>query len=467
MELENAKALVVGMGRSGFEAASFLTQRGATVTISEMAAENELGDAPRKLREMGVRTEFGGHVMGTFTETDFIVISPGVPHTIPAVRAAQKKGIPLMGEIELASSFIREPIIAVTGTNGKTTTTRLIGEMLEQSGQTVFVGGNIGNPLISYLTGHVKARHLVVEVSSFQLDTIAAFQPDISLLLNISDDHLDRYSDMEAYAKSKARILENQKKNNTTVLNGDDEWIRKLCGGCKPEKLFFTGRRENEKGADIGTHAIVFHGLGRHIGKAASKKKPGDRRHEKRAVVALDRVALKCRHELENISAAALAALVAGGKLSGIQKALENFRGLPHRMERVATLNGIVFYNDSKATNVDAVLRAIECLQGPIHLIMGGRDKGGQFHLLEASIRQKVKSLFLLGEASAEIEAALGKLTATRKVKTMKEAVTSAHAAASPGEVVLLSPACASFDMYRDYKERGDAFRKIVSERKT
>lgn len=467
MELEHAKALVVGMGRSGFEAASFLIQRGAKVTISEMAGEDELGDAGRKLRDLGVRTEFGGHVMDTFTDTDFIVISPGVPHTIPPVRAAQEKGIPLMGEIELASSFIKEPIIAVTGTNGKTTTTRLIGEMLEQSGQTVFVGGNIGNPLISYLTGHEKARHLVVEVSSFQLDTITSFRPDISLLLNISDDHLDRYADMEAYARAKARILENQKKNNTTVLNGDDGWIRKLCDGCKPEKMFFTGRREKEKGADIGTHAIVFHGLGRPHGKDAPKKISGDRLKEKRAAVALDRVALKCRHELENISAAALGTLMAGGTLSGIQRALERFRGLPHRMERVATLDGIVFYNDSKATNVNAVLRAIECLQGPIHLIMGGRDKGGQFHLLESSIRQKVKSLILLGEASGEIEAALGKLTASRKVKSMKEAVAFAHAAASPGEVVLLSPACASFDMYRDYKERGDAFRKIVCERKT
>jgi UDP-N-acetylmuramoylalanine--D-glutamate ligase len=467
MELAYTKALVVGMGRSGFETASFLTQRGATVTISEMAGEVEMGETARKFRELGVRTEFGGHSMDTFTDADFIVISPGVSHTIPPVQAAQEKGIPLLGEIELASRYIKEPLIAVTGTNGKTTTTRLIGHMLERSGQTVFVGGNIGNPLISYLTGHEKAQHLVVEVSSFQLDTITSFRPDISLLLNITDDHLDRYSGLEAYAKAKGRVLENQKKSDITVLNGEDGRIRKLGSTCKPEKLFFTGRREKERGADIGIHAITFHGLDSLPGKNAEFSGSGKPILENRAALELDRVPLKCRHELENISAAALATLVAGGTLAGIQNALESFRGLPHRMERVAALDGIVFYNDSKATNVDAVLRALECLQGPIHLIMGGRDKGGQFHLLESSVRQKVKSLILLGEASGEIESALGRLTATRIVSTMEDAVAFAHAAASSGEVVLLSPACASFDMYQDYKERGDAFRKTVCERKT
>ena len=466
MELEHKKALVVGMGRSGFETASFLTQRGARVTISEMAGEDEMGEAARKFRELGVQTEFGGHVMDTFTGTDFIVISPGVPHTIAPVQAAQEKGIPLLGEIELASRFITEPMIAVTGTNGKTTTTRLIGHMLEQSGQTVFVGGNIGNPLISYLSSHEKAQHLVVEVSSFQLDTTLSFRPDISLLLNISDDHLDRYSGIEAYAKAKGRVLENQKKNDITVLNGKDRRIREIGSTCKPEKMFFTGRRKNEKGADIGTHAITFHDLIFFHEKDPAAMGSGESLSESRTALTLDRVPLKCRHELENISAAALAALAAGGTLTGIHKALESFRGLPHRMERVAALDGIVFYNDSKATNVDAVMRAIECLQGPIHLIMGGRDKGGQFHRLESSVRQKVKSLTLLGEASGEIEAALGNLTATSVAVTMEDAVAMAHAAASSGEVVLFSPACASFDMYQDYKERGDAFRKTVCGRK-
>jgi len=452
MQLEHAKALVVGMGRSGFETASFLRQRGARVTISEMAGQDEMGDAAGKFHELGVRTEFGGHVMETFTGADFIVVSPGVPHTIPPIRAAQDKGVPLLGEIELASRFIKEPMIAVTGTNGKTTTTQLIGDMLEQSGQTVFVGGNIGTPLISYLTGHEKAERLVVEVSSFQLDTTTRFRPDISLLLNITDDHLDRYPDMEAYTKSKGRILKNQTKNDIAVLNGEDQRIRQLCDGSEPEIMFFTGRWEEEKGADIGTHAITFHGL--------------DPLHQP-AAIELSRVPLTCRHELENISAAGLAALAGGGTLSGIQNALHGFRGLPHRMERVATLDGIPFYNDSKATNVDAVLRAIECLKGPIHLIMGGRDKGGQFHLLASSIQQKVKNLILLGEAASDIKAALGNLTTTRIVATMQEAVSFAHTSASPGEVVLLSPACASFDMYQDYKERGEAFRKTVCERKT
>ncbi|MDX2448501.1 MAG: UDP-N-acetylmuramoyl-L-alanine--D-glutamate ligase [Desulfobacterales bacterium] len=467
MELQHSKALIVGMGRSGFETASFLTQRGARVTISDTAGEDEMGEAAHKFRELGVQIEFGGHVMDTFANADYIVISPGVPHTIPPIQAAQEKGIPLIGEIELACRFIKEPIIAVTGTNGKTTTTRLIGDMLEQSGQTIFVGGNIGNPLTSYLTGHEKAHRLVVEVSSFQLDTITSFRPDISLLLNITDDHLDRYSGVESYAKAKGRILENQKKNDIAVLNGADRRIRQICSACEPEKVFFTGRQEKEKGADIGTHSITLHGLDRLHEKESRMSGSGQHLYENQAAIEMDRVPLKCRHELENISAAVLATLVAGGTLNGIQKALETFKGLPHRMEHVAVLDGVVFYNDSKATNVDAVLRAIECLQGPIHLIMGGQDKGGRFHLLEPSVRQKVKNLILLGEASGDIEAALGNLTATRIVATMEDAVSFAHATASPGEVVLLSPGCASFDMYQDYKERGDVFRKTVCKHKT
>jgi len=451
------------MGRSGFETASFLTQRGAKVTVSDMAGKNKMGEAANIFHDLGVKTEFGGHVMDTFTHADFIVISPGVPHTIPPIQAALEKGIPLMGEIELACRFIKEPMIAVTGTNGKTTTTRLIGDMLEHSGQTVFVGGNIGNPLTSYLTGHEKAQYLVVEVSSFQLDTITSFKPDISLLLNITDDHLDRYSDIESYARSKGRILENQKKNDIAVLNGADRRIRQISSDCEPEKVFFTGRQEKERGADIGTHSIMFHGLDGLHEKEPEMSGSG----QNQASIQLDRVPLKCRHELENISAAGLAALVAGGKLTGIRKALETFKGLPHRMERVAVLEDVVFYNDSKATNVDAVLRAIECLQGPIHLIMGGQDKGGRFHLLEHSVRQKVKNLILLGEASKDIEAALGNLTATRIVASMEDAVSFAQATASPGEIVLLSPGCASFDMYQDYKERGDVFRKTVCDHKT
>ena len=466
MEIAQTKALVVGMGRSGYETAAFLTQQGARVTISEMAREADLGDAPRRFRELGVQMELGGHVMDTFAQADFIVVSPGVPHTIAPIQAAIEKGVPLMGEIELASRFIKEPMIAVTGTNGKTTTTRLIGDMLDQSGQSVFVGGNIGTPLIRYLTGHKKVQRLVVEVSSFQLDTISSFRPHISLLLNITDDHLDRYTDMRAYVKAKARILENQTKNDTVVLNGDDRRIRQMGKTCEPEKMFFTGRREKENGADIGTRSIRLYGLDGLTGNESETDKSGGSLHPIPAAIQLDRVPLTCLHELENISAAGLATLAAGGTLMGVQKALEAFKGMPHRMERVATLDGVVFYNDSKATNVNAVVRAIECLQGPIHLIMGCRDKGGQFHLLESPVRKKVKNLILLGEASGAIKAALGRLTPTKIVTTMEEAVAFAHTSASSGEVVLLSPACASFDMYKDYKERGHAFCKSVSERK-
>jgi UDP-N-acetylmuramoylalanine--D-glutamate ligase len=466
MEIAQKKALVVGMGRSGYETASFLTRHGARVTISEMATETDVGEAARRFRELGVQVELGGHVLDTFVQADFIVVSPGVPHTIAPIQAAVEKGVPLIGEIELASRFIEEPMIAVTGTNGKTTTTRLIGDMLEQSGQTVFVGGNIGTPLIRYLTDDEKVQRLVVEVSSFQLDTIASFRPHISLLLNISDDHLDRYTDIQAYASAKARILKNQRQNDTVVLNGEDSRIRQMGNTCEPKKLFFTGRRAKENGADIGTRSIRLYGLDGLAGDDSETDNSSRSFSETPAAIQLDRVGLTCRHELENISAAALATLAAGGTLAGVHHALEAFKGMPHRMERVATLDGVDFYNDSKATNVNAVVRAIECLQGPIHLIMGGRDKGGQFHLLESSVQQKVKNLILLGEASGAIKAALGRLTPTKIVKTMEDAVAFAHTSASSGEVVLLSPACASFDMYRDYKERGTAFCKSVSARK-
>jgi len=464
MELSNKKALVVGFGRTGFETARFLKDHGASVTISELADNNDLGERARQLQDMGVHMEFGDHVLETFTRADLIIVSPGVPHTIPPIRAAKKKGIPLLGEIELASCFITEPIIAVTGTNGKTTTTELIGAMMKQSGKKVFVGGNIGTPLVSYLTRQDKVDCLVVEVSSFQLDTVASFKPSISVLLNISDDHLDRYPDFAAYARAKARLLKYQTAGDTAVLNGDDPWIRKLSAPCKIRKLFFSGRRKMEPGADIGPDTIVCHGpfsYGQIHTQTDDPPVPG---HENQAEISLKRVPLKCRHEIENISAASLAVLAFGGNVNAVQRAIDGFKGLPHRMERVATQHGIPFYNDSKATNVDAVLRAIACLDAPIHLIMGGRDKGGRFDLLKTAVQQKVKSLILLGEAAKKIDAALGGCTRTRIVATMQEAVAAARDTVSAGDVVLLSPACASFDMYKDYKERGEAFRKAVCE---
>jgi len=465
MELLNLKALVVGMGRSGLDTARFLKQQGAVVTVSDMAPENQVPDSARNIREMGVQIELGGHNPETFTQAELIVISPGVPHTIAVIQAAREKGIPVLGEIELASRFVSEPIVAVTGTNGKTTTTRLLGDMLDRSGLKVFVGGNIGTPLMSYLLMDEKVDWLVLEISSFQLDTIESFRPDVSLLLNISDDHLDRYDDVEAYARSKGRLLENQDSQDVAVLNGYDTWIRRVSQNAPVTKTYFTGREDSEIGTDITSGAIQFRGLDMLDMMLAHKAESTQAHTETRAAISLQGIAMTCPHELENIAAAGLATIVCGGNLSGIDKALQEFKGLPHRLELVARIDGVSFYNDSKATNVDAVLRALECLPQPIHLIMCGRDKGGNFKLLTTAVRQKVKSLTLWGEAAPKIENALGNIAPTQVVASMEDAVAHAFGSAVPGESILLSPGCTSFDNYQNYKERGLAFSTVVSRR--
>jgi len=465
MELLNLKALVVGMGRSGMDTAQFLKKRGATVTVSDMVPESQAPDGVKSLQQMGVNLEFGGHNLDTFTQAELIVISPGVPHTIAAIQAAREKGVPVLGEIELASRFISEPIVAVTGTNGKTTTTHLLGDMLARSGLNVFVGGNIGTPLVSYPLAHKKADRLVIENSSFQLHTIATFRPDVSLLLNISDDHLDRYDNFEAYARSKGRLLENQGSKDIAVLNGYDTWVRRVSQDVPATKFYFIGRDQTEIGVDIESDAIRFQGIymldRMHAHNAVSTQV----QKESQAAISLQEIPLTCPHELENIAAASLAALACGGNLKGIHNALQDFKGLPHRLELVASIDGISFYNDSKATNVDAVLRALECLPTPIHLIMCGRDKGGNFKLLTKAVRQKVKSLTLWGEAAHKIEEVLGDSARTQIAASMKDAVAVAYGSAVSGESVLLSPGCTSFDMYKNYKERGLAFCRTVTQR--
>jgi UDP-N-acetylmuramoylalanine--D-glutamate ligase len=404
---------------------------------------------------MDIAYEFGSHRMKTFLSSDVIILSPGVPHTIPPIAAAREKGIPVMGELELASRFISDPIVAVTGTNGKTTTTKLVGDMLVASGQNVFVGGNIGTPLIGYVDSSRKMDRLVVEVSSFQLDTIEKFKPQIAVLLNITPDHLDRYADFEAYVDAKGDIFKNQSATDTAVLNGSDPWVRRLCHRILAKKLFFTGRANNEQGADIHPESIYFH-----PGVLESVPAPASKDMRVKIELPRHRPQFQCRHILENVSAACLAALAAGASINGIQQALTDYSAQPHRMEYLGTIDGIHYYNDSKATNVDAVLRALECLNGPIVLIMGGRNKGYDFYELAEPVKQKVKTLILLGEAADDIAKALGHLTRSKKVAGMAEAVAEAHANALPEGTVLFSPACASFDMYQNYKERGESFRK-------
>jgi UDP-N-acetylmuramoylalanine--D-glutamate ligase len=451
VELAGKNILVVGLGITGVAVARFLMNRGAAVTITDQASEEALTSYLPSIRNLGIRTEFGHHHLSTFKSADLIVLSPGVPHLIPPIKKANAKGVPVWGEIELASRFIPEPIIAITGTNGKTTTTALLGEMLEQSGFKVFVGGNIGNPLIDYVHKNEKADIVVVEVSSFQLDTIDTFRPRVGILLNISEDHLDRYPDLNAYAEAKGRLFANQQTDDIAILNGADRLVRKLSKKILSKKLFFNAPSDKEEGARLASQKIVLNLTG-------SFPMP--------ETIDLASIKIWGNHNIENASAACLAALSCGGTLEGIQTALNHFNGLAHRLEYVATINGARYYNDSKATNVDAVTRALEAFANPIILIMGGHDKGGSFQKLRDRIAQNTKKLIVLGEAKDVIHAALGGITSTSAASTMEDAVLQAYQTAVPGDVVLLSPACSSFDMYSNYQQRGESFYQAVAKLK-
>ena len=449
MDLFKKKVLVVGLGMTGVSTARFLVNQGAFVTVTDMAKEDELVNSMEIIRKLGINMELGGHKNTTFENADLIVLSPGVPHTIPQVHRARSKGINVLGEIELASKFIDEPVIAITGTNGKTTTTTLLGQMLKSSGFDVFVGGNIGSPLAGYVDRKKKAEIVVAEVSSFQLDTIESFKPKVSVLLNITKDHLDRYPDFTAYVKSKCRIFKNQDSSDTAVVNGSDPLIRKFTKSISSKKLFFASRKQNEEGANLsGKNIELFF-------KSSWKTKSP-------LAIDLAGTSIKGKHDMENASAACLAALVAGATPEGIQTAIDHFKGLPHRLEYVATVNDVKYFNDSKATNVDAVIRALEYFSSNVILIMGGRNKKADFDSLRDSVRHISKMIIAIGEAKESIVSSLNDVVPVNTDKTMKDAVFTAYGAAKPGDVVLLSPACSSFDMYDDYAHRGKVYCEAV-----
>jgi UDP-N-acetylmuramoylalanine--D-glutamate ligase len=446
MNLHRKRILVVGLARTGIAAARFLHHRGAIVRATDQADEGRLGPALAELRAMGIALELGGHDEDSFARADLIVLSPGVPHTLPVLQAARGRGIPVLGETELAARFIGQPIVAVTGTNGKTTTTELVGAMLAASGRQVFVGGNIGRPLIGYVDAGMHAETVVAEISSFQLDTIETFRPAVGVLLNITADHLDRYPDFAAYAAAKMRLFANQGPEDVAVLNAGDPVIAAHIEAVRSRKLLFNR-------ADPGAAAALKDGT-------LILSLPG------REPVALDltRWRLRGAHNAENAAAAALAALAAGARPAGIQAALDAFTPAAHRLETIAVVRGVEYVNDSKATNVDAVRRALECFAAPVVLIMGGVDKGGDFGRLRDPVRRRARGLVLLGGSRDALRAALGGLVPTQEAAGMQEAVTAAQAMAAPGDAVLLAPGCASFDLYANYQERGEDFRRAVLE---
>jgi UDP-N-acetylmuramoylalanine--D-glutamate ligase len=468
MDLVNKKIVVVGLGSSGVATAQFLRNRGAAVTATDVAAESDLSPAALSLRERGVHLELGGHQLKTFETADLVVTSPGVPHTAAPLSHARSHSTTVMGEMELAARFVKEPIVAITGTNGKTTTTTLVGEMLTRSGFNVFVGGNIGTPLISYVDRNEKAHIVVVEVSSFQLDTIDRFHANVAVLLNIAEDHLDRYPDIDTYARSKARIFNNQGPDDVAVINCSDTRIAALTAGLAARRFSFsrnvTGRCESvAQGAVITEDAIVFDP------RIVNGMQPADVSESlasEKTVIPFSAIKLFGRHNQENTAAAALAVFAAGGNMAGIKAALKGFAGLQHRLEFVATVGGVRFYNDSKATNVDAVVRALESFSEPVVLLLGGRNKGGDFTILADSVRRGVKHLILFGEARNEIDAALNGIVSAVFAQSMAEMVAKAVEISATGDVVLFSPGCASFDMYENYARRGVDFRRCVEKLK-
>jgi len=447
MEIKDKKFLVVGLGVSGLAAARFLKRRGAHVTVTDIAPEESLKQYITDARELGVTLELGPQANPPVTTVDCIVVSPGVPLTIPPLRLAAEANVPVMGEMELAASLITKPIVAITGTNGKTTVTTLIGDMLKQSGKHVFVGGNIGKPLICFIDKGENADVAVVEVSSFQLDGAYGLRPSVAVLLNIAEDHLDRYEDFEAYIKSKGNIFAAQEAEDTAVLNGSDFHVLQAAKKAGSRKTYFNSGQNISNGAVAREGGLDIFQDGERIGG-----------------IEIHQNYLMAPHNFENVSAAILAAISSGGTFEGIQAAINDFRGLPHRLEYVDSLDDVAYYNDSKATNPDAVRRALEWFSSPVVLLMGGQDKGVDYGVLKNVIREHVKALVLFGEARGKIQVFLNGAGPVWSEETLRQAVHRARTLAEPGDTVLLSPACASFDMYASYARRGEDFRNIVGQ---
>ncbi|GLI50041.1 UDP-N-acetylmuramoylalanine--D-glutamate ligase [Tepidanaerobacter syntrophicus] len=447
MDFKNKYVLILGLARSGSAAAIKLSNLGAHVTISDIKPRETFKNADA-LELKGIKLVFEGHPLTLLDNCDLLVLSPGIPSDIKIVTEAKKRNIPVISELELGYWFAASPIIAITGTNGKTTTTTLIGEILKNDGKRVTVAGNIGIPLVSEVEKTLENDYLVVEVSSFQLENILYFKPKISIILNITEDHLNRHKTFENYVNIKARIFENQTEEDYTILNYDDAVVRELARYAKSDVWFFSRKDVVRQGACIENDMIVI--------KNKGKTYP---------IAKVDEIGIKGSHNLENALAAACSTYLANSKVSSIAKTLKSFRGIEHRLEFVAEINGIKFINDSKATNPDAAQKAIEAVDGPIILIAGGYDKKSDYTDFVKSFDGKVKKLILIGETADVIENAAIKqgFLNVEKVNSLKEAVMCGYRAASCEDTVLLSPACASWDMFANFEERGRLFKEAVN----
>jgi len=421
----------------------FLARHGAIPLVSDLRPESELKEAMEALSGLPIEYHLGGENPNWLHEVDLVIPSPGVPAENPLLREAQTRSIPVLSEIEIAYRFLNVPLVGITGTNGKSTTTTLIGEMFKANGAKVFVGGNLGAPMIGFASDDWDWG--VVEISSFQLEWVEDFRPKIGVLLNLTEDHLDRYPDFPAYCRAKEKIFAAQKKDDVAVLNRDDPLVWEIRERISARVISF-GFSDVEEGVCATADEIRW----RHAS-----------REEK---FSLQQVKIQGVHNVENMMAAIAVAKAAGIPEDVIQKSLEAFPGLEHRLEFVRELNGVRYYNDSKGTNVGAVVKSLASFSAPVILLAGGVDKGGDYAPLRDEVQRKVRRLVLFGAAKNLISAALGHLTETVSVETLEAAVRDAAKHARPGDVVLLSPACSSFDMFKNYAERGKIFKKLVQE---
>jgi UDP-N-acetylmuramoylalanine--D-glutamate ligase len=445
MDLANKRVLVVGLGKSGVASALFLKAHGAVVTVSDAKSPDQLGEAIPILLDHGIAVETGGHGERTFHGQDLIVVSPGVPVDAPSLVQARALGETVIGEIELAAQFFPGTIVAITGSNGKTTTTTLAGEIVAAGGFRTVVGGNIGTPAISLVEGATPDTIAVLEVSSFQLETIQTFRPKVAVVLNVTPDHLDRHRTFSAYIDAKARIFENQQASDFAVLNSDDATCAELSGRTRAQVFWFSRKKEVKQGAYIQDGQIVFR-----VTKTQSEIMP------------ISEIPLKGAHNLENVLAATCVGAVMGCKPDAMRQAVRDFKAVEHRLEYVATIRGVEYYNDSKATNVDATIKALESFPANIHIILGGKDKGSDYTVLKDLLRQRAKRVYTIGAAAEKIESQITGSAEIIHAETLEAAVKRIASTAEAGDIVLLAPACASFDQFQNYEERGRAFKQLV-----
>jgi UDP-N-acetylmuramoylalanine--D-glutamate ligase len=445
MDIRGKNVLVVGLARSGVAAARWLSDHGAAVTATDMRGPEAFPKVIPDLLSRKIGLELGLHRESTFLRQDFIVVSPGVPADLPVLNLARQKGIPVVPEIEVAGWFLKGRLAGITGTNGKTTTTTLLGKILEASGFSTFVGGNIGVPLLSAVDLDPPASVIVSELSSFQLETIGSFRPHVAVLLNLSPNHLDRHANFETYIAAKARIFCNQTKDDYAILNADDDNVMRLVPSIRSQRVLFSRRRELASGVFVSDGTVLYRVQNLEV-----------------ALMRTSEVSLPGDFNLENVLAGSAAACVLGVEFSSIRRAVREFSGVEHRLEFVREIRGVDFYNDSKATSVNAAAKALSTFERGVHLILGGKDKGAPYGPLRSLMKDRVREVLLIGAARKQIAGDLAGAVEIVEAGDLETAVRTASERAKPGDVVLLAPACSSFDQFENFEHRGRVFKELV-----